>query len=74
MPGQHQTVQLPLSSKDFQYAASDTAVQDGGSLGVVRGDWVVHMGTEQVPCAVSPVVPLRHDVKTVKASQWLSQT
>ncbi len=25
MPGQHQTVQLPLSSKDFQYAASGEA-------------------------------------------------
>ncbi|KAL0044695.1 hypothetical protein WJX82_005750 [Trebouxia sp. C0006] len=73
-PGQHQTVQLPLSSKDFQYAASDNAVQDGSSLQIVHGDWVVHMGTEYVPCAVSPVVPLRHDVETVKASQWLSQT
>ncbi|KAL0032947.1 hypothetical protein WJX77_007980 [Trebouxia sp. C0004] len=73
-PGQYQTVQLPLSSKDFQYAASDTAAQDGSSLRVVYGDWVVHMGTEHVPCAVSTVVPLRYDVKPVKASQWLSQT
>lgn len=73
-PGQYQTVQLPLSSKDFQYAASDNALQDGSSFQVVHGDWVVHMGTEHVKCAVSPVVPMRYDVKTVKASQWLSQT
>ena len=55
-------------------AHADNAVEDGSGLEVVHGEWTVHMGSQQILCPVSPVVPFRYNVKTVKTSQWLAQT
>ncbi|KAL3158805.1 hypothetical protein ABBQ32_011532 [Trebouxia sp. C0010 RCD-2024] len=52
-PGQHQMVELLLSSKDFQYATSGISLENGQGLELVTGDWLVQVGSEQAVCTVS---------------------
>nr|QOL01198.1 putative extracellular protein TR9_010 [Trebouxia lynnae] len=71
-PGQHQAVELPLASKDFQFASSEHAFGDSRGLQVVAGDWLVQVGSEEISCSVSAVKPLQVISRLVTATQRLN--